>query len=141
MSDFDVLLDTCAVIPWCYDRLPEALGMIESPLVSTITVQEVWTGALRPPLPRDPAQKRQAQWEARTLDLRSRVIPFGRVDARIMAELRQAFLNEARKDNRVYADLMIASTALAAGLPLATYNVADFKRLHDDLVIVDLEAM
>ena len=75
------------------------------------------------------------------LDLRARVIPFGSTEARIMAELRQSFLKEARKNSRIYADLMIASTALAAGIPLATYNVADFERLHDDLVVVDLKTM
>jgi len=141
VSDFDVLLDTCAVIPWSYDRLPEALGPIESPLVSAITVQETWAGVFRPPLPRDPSQRAKAHWEARMLDLRARVIPFGSTEARIMAELRQSFLKEARKNSRIYADLMIASTALAAGIPLATYNVADFERLHDDLVVVDLKTM
>ena len=62
-------------------------------------------------------------------------IPFETESARVFGRISAAVLAFGRTPRRRIADLMIASTAAAAGLPLYTTNPSDFDGL-DDLVRV-----
>jgi hypothetical protein len=53
-------------------------------------------------------------------------VPFGAEAARIFGRVTAAVIAAGRKPRRRIADLMIASTAIAEGLPLYTTNPGDF---------------
>ncbi|MEU4607778.1 type II toxin-antitoxin system VapC family toxin [Kribbella sp. NPDC023972] len=63
-------------------------------------------------------------------------IPFGADAARIYGRLCAAVVAAGRSPRGRIADLMIASTAIAEGLPLFTINPDDFKGLEDLLTLV-----
>lgn len=79
---------------------------------------------------------------ARRLDVLQRVenefdpIPFDAEAARIYGRICATVISVGRKPRRRVADLMIAATAVAAGLPLFTTNPDDFKGLEDLLTVV-----
>jgi predicted nucleic acid-binding protein len=63
-------------------------------------------------------------------------IPFGVDAARIYGRLCAAVVSVGRSPRGRIADLMIASTAIAEGLPLFTINPDDFKGLENHLTLV-----
>jgi len=63
-------------------------------------------------------------------------IPFGSEAARAYGRVTAAVIGAGRSPRRRTAGLMIASTAVAAGLPLYTTNPDDFAGLDDLLVVV-----
>ncbi|HWE87987.1 MAG TPA: type II toxin-antitoxin system VapC family toxin [Pseudonocardiaceae bacterium] len=63
-------------------------------------------------------------------------IPFDAEAARIYGRVTAAVIGPGRKAHRRTADLMIASIAIAEGLPLFTTNPKDFVGLHRLLTIV-----
>jgi predicted nucleic acid-binding protein len=79
---------------------------------------------------------------ARRLDILQRAesefdpVPFGAEAARIFGRVTAAVVAAGRKPRRRLADLMIASTAIAEGLPLYTTNPADYAGLEALLLIV-----
>jgi predicted nucleic acid-binding protein len=79
---------------------------------------------------------------ARRLDVLQRTenefdpIPFGTEAARAYGMITAAVVAAGRKPRRRIADLMIASTAVAEGLPLYTTNPDDFTGLQDLLTIM-----
>lgn len=79
---------------------------------------------------------------ARRLDILQRAesefdpVPFGAEAARIFGRVTAAVVAAGRKPRRRLADLMIASTAIAEGLPLYTTNPADYTGLDALLLIV-----
>jgi predicted nucleic acid-binding protein len=79
---------------------------------------------------------------ARRLDVLQRTenefdpIPFGTEAARAYGMITAAVVAARRKPQRRIADLMIASTAVAEGLPLYTTNPDDFTGLQDLLTIM-----
>lgn len=62
-------------------------------------------------------------------------IPFDAAAARVYGRVASAVLAAGRKPRRRIADLMIASTAVAKGLPLYTTNPDDFVGLSELLEI------
>ncbi|MFE6288266.1 type II toxin-antitoxin system VapC family toxin [Streptomyces sp. NPDC057877] len=62
-------------------------------------------------------------------------IPFGTEAARIYGRVRAAVIGAGRQPRRRIADLMIASIAIAEGLPLFTTNPDGFKGLDDLLTV------
>jgi predicted nucleic acid-binding protein len=56
-------------------------------------------------------------------------VPFGAEAARIFGRVTAAVIAAGRKPRRRIADMMIASTAIAEGLPLYTTNPSDFTGL------------
>jgi predicted nucleic acid-binding protein len=62
------------------------------------------------------------------LELRMQIIPFGPVEARITAHLMRGLSDE------LLEDAMIAATAIANGLTVATRNTRDFERFNVSLV-------
>jgi predicted nucleic acid-binding protein len=63
-------------------------------------------------------------------------IPFDSEAARAFGRVTAAVIAAGRKPRRGTADLMVASTAIAAGLPLFTMNPGDFAGLTDLLAVV-----
>jgi predicted nucleic acid-binding protein len=64
-------------------------------------------------------------------------IPFDAESARIYGRVCAGVVSAGRKPRRRVADLMIASTAIAEGLPLFTTNPDDFRGL-DDITLVSV---
>lgn len=135
-----LLFDTCALLPWCYQRLPDSLSAIDRPMVAAVSIQELWAGVHRPLAQKDSDVMEECRWQASLVTARAEVVPFGRYEAEIMARLRGPYIREARRDSRLFSDMMIAATGLANDLPIVTVNVDDFARLSDDLTIVALPA-
>jgi predicted nucleic acid-binding protein len=79
---------------------------------------------------------------ARRLDVLQRAesefdpVPFDTEAARIYGRVAAAVIASGRKPRRRPADLMIAATAIAEGLPLFTTNPADFSGLQDLVTVV-----
>lgn len=79
---------------------------------------------------------------ARRLDVLQRAesefdpVPFDAEAARIYGRVAAAVIAAGRKPRRRIADLMIAATAIAAGLPLFTTNPDDFAGLDALLTVV-----
>lgn len=65
-------------------------------------------------------------------------IPFGAEAARIFGRLTATVLSAGRQPRRRTADLMIAATAVAEGLPLFTTNPKDFNGLENELIVVNV---
>ena len=63
-------------------------------------------------------------------------VPFGAAAARAYGSLVAAVLEHGRQPCRRTADLMIAATAVAEGLPLLTRNPGDFAGLEDHLRVI-----
>jgi predicted nucleic acid-binding protein len=63
-------------------------------------------------------------------------IPFDAEPARIYGRVTAAVIGAGRKARRRIADLMIASIAIAEGLPLFTTNPKDFAALDGSLTVV-----
>jgi predicted nucleic acid-binding protein len=63
-------------------------------------------------------------------------IPFGAEAARIFGRLTAAVITAGRQPRRRIADLLIAATAIAEGLPLFTTNPDDFAGLDNLLPVM-----
>lgn len=133
------LLDTNIVIlrRWVDpDELPDEMA------ISAITLAELSAGPheVRSNDEQD-AYEEHAE-RARRLEVLQRVenefdpIPFNAEAARIYGRVAAAVIGAGRKPRRRFADLMIASIAIAEGLPLFTTNPKDFAGLDDVLTIV-----
>lgn len=65
-------------------------------------------------------------------------VPFGVAAARAYGRVYAAVLELGRKPRRRLADLLIASVAVAEGLPLVTRNAGDFVGLSDLVEIIEV---
>ena len=65
-------------------------------------------------------------------------VPFGAEAARIFGRVTAAVIATGRKPRRRIADLLIAATAIAEGLPLFTTNPADFTGLDTLLPVISV---
>jgi predicted nucleic acid-binding protein len=110
--------------------------------VSAVTLAELSAGPhqVRPNGEQD-AYDEHAE-RARRLDVLQRAehefdpIPFGVEAARAFGRVTAAVVSAGRKPRRRTADLMIAATAMAEGLPLFTTNPGDFDGLSGVLTVV-----
>jgi hypothetical protein len=110
--------------------------------VSAVTLAELSAGPhqVRPNGEQD-AYDEHAE-RARRLDVLQRTehefdpIPFGVEAARAFGRVTAAVVSAGRKPRRRTADLMIAATAMAEGLPLFTTNPGDFDGLSGVLTVV-----
>jgi len=133
------LLDTNIVIlrRWIQpDQLPIEVA------ISAITLAELSAGPheVRPSSEQDRYEENAER--ARRLDVLQRAesefepIPFDAEAARVYGRVTAAVVAAGRKPRRRATDLMIAATAIAAGLPLFTTNPDDFKGLQRILSVV-----
>ena len=132
------LLDTNILIlrRWIsHDELPGEMA------ISAVTLAELSAGPHEVRSDAEQAVYFEAAERARRLDVLQRVehefdpIPFGADAARAYGRVTAAVVAAGRRPRRRAVDLMIAATAMAAGLPLFTTNPDDFAGL-DYLVTV-----
>ena len=133
MLDTNILILRRWVNP---DELPDAMA------ISAITLAELSAGPHQ--VEPDHAQARYDEHaeRARRLDVIQRAehefdpIPFDSEAARAYGRVTAAVIGAGRNPRRRTAELMIAATAIAAGLPLYTTNPDDFAGLDDLLAVV-----
>lgn len=127
------LLDTSVVIDLeriPVDRLPVQVS------ISAITMAELSAGPAASDNPHERARRQDRLQRAESV---FEPIPFGTEAARAFGRVYAAVMDSGRQRRRRLADLLIASVAIAEGLPLLTRNVEDFAGLGDLLTIIDVE--
>ena len=124
------LLDTSVVVDM------EAIPAVRLPLevaVSAITMAELAAG---PHAPDNAAERGRRQDRLQRAEAAFDPLPFDGECARAYGRVIAAIVGAGRKARGPRAvDLLIAATALAAGIPLYTRNADDFRML-DDLINV-----
>jgi predicted nucleic acid-binding protein len=124
LLDTSVVIDLDVIAP---DGLPDAAS------VSAITMAELSAG---PHATDDPAERARRQDRLQQLESWVEPVPFDGDCARAYGRIYAAVLAAGREPRRRAADLLIAATALAAGLPLYTRNADDFGGLEQILTVV-----
>lgn len=110
--------------------------------ISTVTLAELSAGPHEVRRNEEQSDYDEHAERARRLDVLQRAenefdpIPFGVEAARVYGRVCAAMISIGRKPRRRATDLMIASVAVAEGLPLYTTNPDDFKGLDDLLTVV-----
>ena len=129
------LIDTSVVID--LDRVAAA-DLPEELAVSAITLAELAAGPLATA---DPAERARRQDRLQRVEATFDPLPFDVAAARAYGRIYAAVVDAGRKARgRRAIDLLIAATALAAGLPLYTCNPDDFAHLVDLDVIAVIPA-
>ena len=124
LLDTSVVIDLDVIAP---DDLPDAAS------VSAITMAELSAG---PHATDDPAERARRQDRLQQLESWVEPVPFDGDCARAYGRIYAVVLAAGRQPRRRAADLLIAATALAAGLPLYTRNADDFGGLEQILTVV-----
>lgn len=127
------IIDTSVVID--LERIDPA-ALPSELAISAVTLAELAAG---PHATADPAERARRQDRLQRTEATFQPLPldgsvaraYGRIYAAVAAAGRQA------RDRRAF-DLLIAATALAAGLPLYTHNPADFEGLDGLVEVVAL---
>jgi predicted nucleic acid-binding protein len=105
--------------------------------ISAITLAELSAGPHEVRRNDDQNDRDEHAERARRLEILQRAesefdpVPFDAEAARIYGRVTAAVITAGRKPRRRVADLMIASTAIAEGLPLFTTNPGDYAGLGD----------
>jgi hypothetical protein len=130
------MLDTNILI---LRRWIDAADLPEEMAISAITLAELSAG------PHEVRSNNEADAyaeRARRLEILQRVesefdaVPFDAEAARVYGRVAAAVIASGRKRRRRVADLMIAATAIAQGLPLYTTNPDDFAGLETLTTII-----
>jgi predicted nucleic acid-binding protein len=126
------LLDTSVVVDLDLldpDQLPREVA------ISMITLAELSAG---PSATDDPQERARRQDRLQRTEATFDPLPFDLEAARAYGRVHAAVLDQGRKPRRRFADLLIASSALAEQLPLITRNAEDFIGLEGLLTIVEI---
>ena len=126
------LLDTSVVVD--LDLIDSAILPDES-AIAAVTLAELVAGLM--PLAtrrKEPGARTVSKWAASTWD----PLPFDAEAARAYGRIFAATRKAGRSSRARFADLLIASTAAAHGLPLYTRNPDDFVGLEDIVTVVAL---
>ena len=124
------LLDTSVVVD--HDLVDPALLPDES-AIAAVTLAELAAGPHATKDEQERARRQdRLQWAAATWD----PIPFNTEAARSYGRVFAATRAAGRSSRTRLADLLIASTAIANGLPLYTRNPADFASLEQIVTVV-----
>lgn len=124
------LLDTSVLIDLdvlSVERLPG------QGLISAVSLAELTQG---PSAAQDPVERAIRQQRLQWFEGSFTALPFDSDAARAYGRVYAAVLQAGRQARGRFADLQIASVALANGLPLYTRNPADFRGLEELIVIV-----
>jgi predicted nucleic acid-binding protein len=112
--------------------------------ISAVTLAELSAGPHQVRPDGEQAEYYEHAERARRLDVLQRAenefdpIPFDAEAARAYGRVTAAVIAAGRRPRRRTADLMIAATAIAAGLPLFTTNPGDFTGLEGVLAMVSV---
>jgi hypothetical protein len=124
------LLDTSVVLD--HDLVDSALLPDES-AISAVTLAELAAGPHAASDEQERARRQdRLQWAAATWD----PVPFEAEAARAYGRVFAATKAAGRSSRTRLAELLIASTAAASGLPLYTRNPADFAGLEQIVTVV-----
>ena len=133
MLDTNILILRRLVNP---DELPDEMA------ISAITLAELSAGPHQVRPDREQTEYDEHAERGRRLDVLQRAehefdpIPFDAEAARAYGQVIAAVIGAGHSPRHRTADLMIAATAIAAGLPLYTTNPDDFGGLDDLLAVV-----
>ena len=115
------LLDTSVVI--ALPSLADPAVLPGEPVISAVTLAELTIGPL---VARTPAERARRQAVLQQAEADFEPLPFDAAAARAFGTVAAALRSRGRKPAARAFDALIASVALANGLPLYTANVADF---------------
>jgi predicted nucleic acid-binding protein len=115
------LLDTSVVI--ALPSLADPTVLPDEPVISAVTLAELTIGPL---VARSPAERARRQAVLQQAEADFEPLPFDAAAARAFGTVAAALRSRGRKPAARAFDALIASVALANGLPLYTANVADF---------------
>ena len=115
------LLDTSVVI--ALPSLADPAVLPGEPVISAVTLAELTIGPL---VARTPAERARRQAVLQQAEADFEPLPFDAAAARAFGTVAAALRSRGRKPAARAFDVLIASVALANGLPLYTANVADF---------------
>ena len=126
------LLDTSVVIDLQFlepDHLPATLA------VSAVTMAELAAG---PAAATDLAERARRQDRLQRAEAAFDPVPFDVRAARAYGRVYAAVVDAGRRPRRRFADLLLASVALAEEIPLLTRNAADFVGLDGLIEVVEV---
>lgn len=126
LLDTSVVIDLDVLVP---SHLPEEAS------ISAVTMAELSAG---PHATEDPAERARRQDRLQQLESWVEPVPFDGDCARAYGRIYAAVRAAGRQPRGRAADLLIAATALAAGLPLYTRNPDDFHGLEQVLKVVPI---
>jgi predicted nucleic acid-binding protein len=126
------LLDTSVVIDLeriAVDALPRQMA------VSAVTMAELAAG---PAAATEEAERARRQDRLQRAEATFDPLPLDIEAARAYGRVYAAVQAQGRNPRRRFADLLIAATALANGLPVLTRNAADFAGLEDLIQVAEV---
>ena len=125
------LLDTSVVIDW--DAPDVAAALPDEMAICAITLAELTAG---PHLAAASDERARRQARLQQVEATFEALPFDAAAARSYGQVVVAVAETGRSHRRRIADLLIAATAHASGLPLYTRNPDDFEGLGSLIEIV-----
>jgi predicted nucleic acid-binding protein len=126
------LLDTSVILD--LDRLG-ASQIPEEVAISTITLAEL---SAAPSATTDASERARRQDRLQRTEAAFDPIPFDIRSARAYGRVHAAVIEQGCQPKRRFADLLMAATALAEGLPLVTRNGKDFEGLENLITVVEV---
>lgn len=126
LLDTSVVIDLDLIDP---ALLPYTVG------VSAITMAELAAG---PSATDDPAERARRQDRLQRVEAVFEPVPFDSEAARAYGRVHAAIVAAGRQPRRRFADLLIAATAAAGGLPVVTRNAEDFAGLEGLVDVISL---
>jgi predicted nucleic acid-binding protein len=127
------LLDTSVIIDW--DDPVVAAALPDEAAVSAITLAELAAG---PHLASTGHESARRQTRLQEAEATFEPLLFDVAAARSYGQVVAAVVEVGRTHRRRMADLVIAATAHANGLPLYTRNAGDFTGLCDLIEVIDI---